>query len=77
MYKASEIRTLEIELSSNCQASCPLCLRNFHGATYNKGYIVNSLSCSDIRQILLVDFVAQLDTIIFEGNLGDAIVVLT
>ena len=74
MYAASQIRTLEIELSSNCQASCPLCLRNFHGATYNKGYIVNSLTCTDIQQILPKEFILQLDTIIFEGNLGDAIV---
>ena len=75
MYTAQQIRTLEIELSSNCQASCPLCLRNFHGATYNKGYTVKSLTVSEIKQILPTEFVAQLDTIIFEGNLGDAIVV--
>jgi MoaA/NifB/PqqE/SkfB family radical SAM enzyme len=75
MYKAKEIRVLEIELTSNCQASCPLCLRNFHGADYNKGYKVKSLTTDEIRTILKPDFISQLDTIIFEGNLGDAIVV--
>lgn len=74
MYNASDVRVLEIELSSNCQASCPLCLRNFHGADYNKGYTVKSLTTDEIRTILKPEFVAQLDTIIFEGNLGDAIV---
>lgn len=75
MYSASDIRVLEIELSSNCQASCPLCLRNFHGADYNKGYTVKSLTTNEIKTILKPEFIGQLDTVIFEGNLGDAIVV--
>ena len=74
MYSVDQIKILEIELSSNCQASCPFCLRNFNGASYNKGYTVRSLSINEVKQILPVSFIQQLDTVIFEGNLGDAIV---
>ena len=71
MIQYSEVREVHVELSTNCNASCPLCPRNFHGYPYNAGYPDAELSLSDIQKIFEPDFIAQLRLIRINGNLGD------
>ena len=73
MYKFNEIGALHVELSSNCQASCPMCARNHHGGLPNPDLPVNDLSFDLIKNILKKDFVEQLHTITMCGNFGDPI----
>ena len=73
MYKYNEIQSLHIELTSNCQASCPMCARNHHGGLPNPDLPVNDLSFDLIKNILKKDFVEQLHTITMCGNFGDPI----
>ena len=71
MIKYNEIRGVHIELSSNCNASCPQCPRNFYGSEYNAGYDVRSMSLEEFQTILKPEFISQLDNVLFNGNLGD------
>jgi MoaA/NifB/PqqE/SkfB family radical SAM enzyme len=82
MLKLQQIRRLHIELTTRCNARCPMCMRNYRGYDYNSGYpdcelslemfkkIVDSTLCNQIQQD--VDLAASdFNGVIFNGNLGD------
>ena len=71
MIKYKDIRHVELELSSYCNANCPLCPRNLFGYTYNTGYTAKNLTLAEVKQILNPKFISQLDKVTFEGNYGD------
>jgi MoaA/NifB/PqqE/SkfB family radical SAM enzyme len=72
MLKLADIRQVQIELTTRCNARCPMCMRNYRGLDYNSGYPETELSLKDIKQILPVEFLKQLTKgISFNGNLGD------
>lgn len=71
MIEFESIKEVHLELSTNCNASCPLCPRNFHGMPYNAGYEVTELFLSDIKKIFEQPFVQQLQHLLINGNLGD------
>lgn len=67
------IREVHLELSSLCNARCPLCPRNFRGYPYNDGYIETNLSLNSCQHIFSPAFLKQLDHIWINGNFGDAV----
>ena len=72
MLKLADIRQVQIELTTRCNARCPMCMRNYRGLDYNSGYPETELSLEDIKQILPVEFLKQLTKgVSFNGNLGD------
>lgn len=71
MIEYADIRHVELELSSHCNARCPLCPRNLFGYTYNTGYIAKHLTLKEVKTILPKDFLMQIEKITFEGNYGD------
>ena len=72
MLKLADIRQVQIELTTRCNARCPMCMRNYRGMDYNSGYPVTELSLADIKHILQPEFLKQLTRgISFNGNLGD------
>ena len=72
MLKLAEIRQVQIELTTRCNARCPMCMRNYRGMEYNSGYPETELSLEQIMRILKPDFLKQLTKgISFNGNLGD------
>jgi MoaA/NifB/PqqE/SkfB family radical SAM enzyme len=71
MYNLSDIVALDIELSSLCNAACPLCPRNFHSYPENRGYIEHNMTLAEAQQILRPDFLHQLRSIWINGNFGD------
>ena len=71
MIKYKDIRHVELELSSYCNANCPLCPRNLFGYPYNTGYTAKHLTLAEVKQILDPKFISQLDSVTFEGNYGD------
>lgn len=71
MINIHEVREVHLELSTNCNARCPLCPRNYFGYPYNAGYPVTELSIADIEKIFAPEFIAQLYEVRFNGNLGD------
>jgi MoaA/NifB/PqqE/SkfB family radical SAM enzyme len=71
MIRYEEITSVHLELSTNCNASCPLCPRNVCGADYNAGYPITELTLADIKQIFDTEFILQLKWLLINGNLGD------
>jgi MoaA/NifB/PqqE/SkfB family radical SAM enzyme len=72
MLTLSDIRQVQIELTTRCNARCPMCMRNYRGMEFNSGYPVTELTLDNIKQILPVSFLKQLTKgVSFNGNLGD------
>jgi MoaA/NifB/PqqE/SkfB family radical SAM enzyme len=72
MLKIADIRQVQIELTTRCNARCPMCMRNYRGLDYNSGYPVTELTLEHIKKILPVEFLKQLTNgVSFNGNLGD------
>jgi len=73
MYSINDIQQLHIELSSRCNARCPSCVRNIHGADINTGYTERNLSLADIKKIFPVSVAAQITDLQLCGNFGDIV----
>lgn len=83
MLQLDQIRRVHVELTTRCNARCPMCVRNYRGYDYNSGYPICELSLKDFKHILNPEFLAQLvnydfmvkvrqwQGITFNGNLGD------
>lgn len=72
MISYDNVRTVEVELSSFCNASCPLCSRNYYG--YNPkdpGFTVKHLTLEEFQKIFSKDFLKKLNRILLQGNFGD------
>ena len=74
MYNYKDIKTIHLEVTQNCQASCPMCDRNMNGKGINPHINLDELSLEDCKKIFLPEFIAQLNTMYMCGNLGDPIV---
>ena len=73
IYSIDQVKHLHLEISSLCNAACPLCPRNFHGYPYNAGYKEHNMTLEEAKKIFSVDFIKQLDLMIINGNFGDAV----
>jgi MoaA/NifB/PqqE/SkfB family radical SAM enzyme len=73
MYNIQDIRNLHLEISSRCNAACPLCPRNFYGYPHNDGYIEHDMTLDEAQKIFKPEFIKQLNSISVNGNFGDAI----
>ena len=73
MYTFDQIRHVHLEISSRCNANCPLCPRSFFGYPYNNGYTERDLTLENAQRIFQPKFVQQLDELYINGNFGDAV----
>jgi len=81
MLTLDQVRRIHIELTTKCNARCPMCMRNYRGFDYNSGYPVCELTLVDLQKIITPDVVATVmqptsdyygfQGINFNGNLGD------
>lgn len=71
MLGLDRIQALHIELTTNCNARCPMCMRNYRGSDFNAGYPITELSLDQIQKIFSPDFLKQIKHVNFNGNLGD------
>ena len=71
MYHYEEIKTVHLEMTEACNASCTMCARNLNGGEVSPLLHGAELTISDIEQIFPVDFVKQLDRLYMCGNYGD------
>lgn len=74
MYRYEDIRSIHLEVTQNCQASCPMCDRNMNGEGINPHINLDELTLDDCKRIFTPNFVKQLKTMYMCGNLGDPIV---
>lgn len=73
MFKFNELQTVHLEISTRCQASCPMCPRNYHGGLPNPNLKIADWTYSDFVAIFTPTVLAQLTGIYFCGNFGDPI----
>ena len=66
----NDIKLLDIELSNNCNAACPMCARNIHGHSTNPRLQLNELTFSDIQNIDK-SILNNIEFINVSGNYGD------
>lgn len=74
MYNPNEIRMVHLELTSKCNAACPMCARNIHGAWDNPNLEMGELTLEEIKTIFDEDFLWDLNRIYLCGNYGDPMV---
>lgn len=52
MLRLIDIKHLHIELTTKCNARCPMCMRNYRGYDYNSGYPLCELSLQQFQHIV-------------------------
>lgn len=74
MYKLEDIKTVHLEVTQNCQASCPMCDRNQNGGAINPHINLDELTLEDCQLIFPPEFIKQLKSMYMCGNYGDPII---
>jgi MoaA/NifB/PqqE/SkfB family radical SAM enzyme len=70
MFNLNNVKTLHLEITSNCNAACPQCNR-FRDSNLHPNLTLADLRLVDIQHKLSIDFVKQLDKMFMCGNHGD------
>lgn len=73
LYTYDQIKTVHLEITEKCNASCPMCARNINGGEDNPQLTNSELSVEDIKKIFSTDFIKQLERMYMCGNYGDPI----
>jgi MoaA/NifB/PqqE/SkfB family radical SAM enzyme len=73
IYHYNEIKTVHLEVTDSCNASCPMCARNINGGEDNPQLPNTELYLEDIKTMFSDDFIMQLDRLYMCGNYGDPI----
>lgn len=71
MFKFSELDQIHLEITNNCQASCPMCIRNVHGGIDNPLINLESWSLDKYKSIIITEVIQQVRQLYFCGNYGD------
>ena len=74
MYKLEDIKDVHLELTSKCQARCPMCPRRINGGVLNPLITLNEITLEQFKEWFTIDFIKQLDSLFMCGNLGDPII---
>ena len=74
MYNLEDIKSVHLEVTSKCQASCPMCARNIQGGVDNPFMTVTEITLEQFQEWFPVGFIKQLDRLFMCGNLGDPII---
>lgn len=70
-YENLSLSTLHVELSTKCNASCPMCSRNNSGYGQNEKIKADNMSLLNLQSNLSDKYIAQLKRLIVCGNFGD------
>jgi MoaA/NifB/PqqE/SkfB family radical SAM enzyme len=73
IYRYNEIKTVHLEITERCNASCPMCARNINGGEENPHLSDHELSLEDCKKIFTPSFIQQLDRMYMCGNFGDPV----
>lgn len=72
MYFYKDILHVDLEMSSLCNAKCPICNRRQQGGPKNTSYKETYLTLERLKKWLSKEFIAQLYGLQICGNYGDA-----
>jgi MoaA/NifB/PqqE/SkfB family radical SAM enzyme len=73
MFKFTELKQIHLEITNNCQASCPMCNRNINSGIANPLIKVRDWTLDQFKTIMNTDVLDQIDSYYFCGNFGDPI----
>lgn len=73
MFAFNELKTIHLEITTRCQASCPMCPRNWHGGQENPYLQIADWTFDDFQKVFSQETLDQIITIYFCGNFGDPI----
>lgn len=73
MFNFNELQSIHLEITSKCQASCPMCQRNVHGGLPNPNLKINEWTLDLFKTAMSPEVINQVKKIYFCGNLGDPI----
>ena len=74
MYKLEDIRDIHLELTTKCQARCPMCPRRIHGGVRNPLFDLTEITLEQFKSWFSDDLIYQLNKLFMCGNLGDPII---
>jgi MoaA/NifB/PqqE/SkfB family radical SAM enzyme len=74
MFYFDQLKSAHIEITNRCQASCPMCARNYHSGLPNPLIKDADWSLEDFQQIFTDEVIDQLEGFYFCGNFGDPII---
>ena len=71
MLTVDSVKHLHVELTTRCQAACPLCARNDRGFKTRTDFPVTELSIEQWQKIFDSAPALKLNCIVFNGNFGE------
>ena len=74
MYNYSDIKSIHLEVTSKCQARCPMCPRRIAGGVLDPFITLDEITLEQFKEWFPIDFVQQLNDLNMCGNLGDPII---
>lgn len=73
MINLKDIRELHVELTTKCQAACPLCSRNDYGYKTRNDFPITEMTIENWRKIF-DEVQITISSVTFNGNFGDPII---
>lgn len=73
MFNFDQLHQIHLEITNNCQASCPMCNRNINGGLDNPLIKIRSWSLDEFKTVMTPELLDQVDNYYFCGNFGDPI----
>ena len=71
MFRFDQLEDIHLEITNNCQASCPMCSRNVNGGLENPLISVTNWTLNEFKTILSPTVLNQIKRYYFCGNFGD------
>ena len=73
MFKFNELRQIHLEITNNCQASCPMCNRNINSGLENPLIKSTDWTLDEFKQIMSPEVLSQISNYYLCGSFGDPI----
>jgi MoaA/NifB/PqqE/SkfB family radical SAM enzyme len=74
MFLFNELKSIHVEITTRCQASCPMCSRNYRGAQDNPNLVIADWDTQEFAHMIPPSVLKQLEGLYFCGNFGDPII---
>ena len=74
MYNIENIKSIHLEVTSKCQAKCPMCPRRMQGGILMPWIDLTEITIDQFKKWFPIDFIKQLNNLNMCGNLGDPII---
>jgi MoaA/NifB/PqqE/SkfB family radical SAM enzyme len=74
MYKLDDIKSIHLEITTKCQAKCPMCPRRIQGGRIMPFFDLVEITLDQFKEWIPAKIIKNLQVLLICGNLGDAIV---